>query len=101
MSTAPPRWHERAAALRIDGRAVIDGQRRDAPPRARRSPACPPIDGRLLVRAVARRRGGPMSMPPWPVRVRPSTTGRWAGKPPAVRKKLLQRFAEKILAAPR
>ena len=45
-------WHERALALRIDGRAVIDGQRRDAASGATfecRSP----IDGRLLG-AVAR-----------------------------------------------
>jgi len=52
MSTAPPRWHERAAALRIDGRAVIDGQRRDAA--SGETFAClSPIDGRLLG-AVAR-----------------------------------------------
>ena len=45
-------WHELARALRIDGRAVIDGQRRDAASGATfecRSP----IDGRLLC-AVAR-----------------------------------------------
>ncbi|MET0382074.1 MAG: hypothetical protein ABW032_01500, partial [Burkholderiaceae bacterium] len=53
-TTSPPQpnWADRAAALRIDGRPVIDGERRDAQSGqtfAKHSP----IDARLLG-AVAR-----------------------------------------------
>jgi acyl-CoA reductase-like NAD-dependent aldehyde dehydrogenase len=99
MSTpaaATPSWHERAQALRIDGRAVIDGQRRDAASGATfecRSP----IDGRLLG-AVAR--GAQADIDAAVASARKAfDDGRWAGKPPAVRKKVLLKFADKILAA--
>ena len=96
MSTVAPHWHERAAALRIDGRAVIDGQRRDAA--SGETFAClSPIDGRLLG-AVARGAAADVDAAVASARAA-FDDGRWAGKPPAVRKKLLQRFAEKILAA--
>jgi acyl-CoA reductase-like NAD-dependent aldehyde dehydrogenase len=89
-------WHERAAALQLDGRIVIDGQRRAAQSGEtfdKRSP----IDGRVLL-AVARGREADIDAAVKSARVA-FDDGRWAGKPPAVRKKLLQRFAEKILAA--
>ena len=99
MTTTPPattNWHERALALRIDGRAVIDGQRRDAASGATfecRSP----IDGRLLG-AVAR--GAQADIDAAVASARAAfDDGRWAGKPPAVRKKILLKFADKILAA--
>ena len=99
MSTAPasaPTWHERAQALRIDGRAVIDGQRSDAASGATfecRSP----IDGRLLG-AVAR--GAQADVDAAVASARTAfDDNRWAGKPPAVRKKILLKFADKILAA--
>ena len=96
MSIATPNWHERAAALRIDGRAVIDGERRDAA--SGETFAClSPIDGRLLG-AVARGAAADVDAAVASARAA-FDDGRWAGKPPAVRKKLLQRFAEKILAA--
>jgi acyl-CoA reductase-like NAD-dependent aldehyde dehydrogenase len=38
-------------------------------------------------------------MPRWPAPAPPSTSGRWAAKSPAARKKVLLNFAEKILAA--
>ena len=89
-------WHDRAQALRIDGRAVIDGQRRDAVSGATfecRSP----INGRLLG-AVARGAQADID-----AAVRNGRAAfddaRWAGRPPAARKKVLLRFAEKILAA--
>jgi len=34
MNAPIPNWRERAAALRIDGRIVIDGERRHAQQRA-------------------------------------------------------------------
>ena len=89
-------WHERARTLRIDGRAVIDGQRRDAASGATfecRSP----IDGRLLG-AVSR--GAQADIDTAVASARAAfVDGRWAGKPPAVRKKVLLKFAEKVLAA--
>ena len=99
MSTsaaAPVSWHQRAQELRIDGRAVIDGQRRDAASGATfecRSPT----DGRLLG-AVARGAQADIDAAVFSARAA-FDDSRWAGKPPAVRKKVLLRFAEKILAA--
>jgi gamma-glutamyl-gamma-aminobutyraldehyde dehydrogenase len=89
-------WALRAAALRIDGRSVIDGKRLDAADGqtfAKHSP----IDNRLLG-AVVRGQAADIDLA---VRSARAAFGdrRWAGKAPAVRKKLLQRFAEKILAA--
>ncbi|MDO8420387.1 MAG: aldehyde dehydrogenase [Rubrivivax sp.] len=96
MSPTLPNWHERATTLRIDGRAVIDGQRRDAA--TGETFAClSPIDGRLLG-AVAR--GSQADIDAAVASARAAFEDRrWAGKPPAVRKKLLLRFADKILAA--
>ncbi|HBZ06221.1 MAG TPA: aldehyde dehydrogenase PuuC, partial [Massilia sp.] len=45
MTTTP--WHERAAELRIDGRAFIDGKRVDAASSARFD-CLSPVDGRKL-----------------------------------------------------
>ncbi len=94
--TPTPSWHERAAGLRIDGRAVIDGERRDAV--SGETFAClSPIDGRNLGPVA---RGAQADIDAAVASARAAfDDGRWAGKPPAVRKKLLQRFAEKILAA--
>lgn len=89
-------WHERAQALACDGRALIEGQRCDA-----RSGETflktSPIDGRALG-AVARCREADVD-----AAVRSARAAfddqRWSGKPPAARKKILQRFADKILGA--
>ncbi|MBE0549388.1 MAG: aldehyde dehydrogenase [Rubrivivax sp.] len=96
MTTPAPNWHERAATLRIDGRAVIEGQRRDAA--SGETFAClSPIDGRMLGNVA---RGAQADIDAAVASARAAfADGRWAGKPPAVRKKLLQRFADKILAA--
>jgi len=99
MSTpaaATTSWHDRAQALRIDGRAVIAGERRDAASGATfdcRSP----IDGRLLG-AVARCGQADIDMAVASARTA-FDDARWSGKPPGVRKKILLKFAERILAA--
>jgi len=89
-------WHDKAAALKPDGRAVIDGQRVAAADGATFDKHSP-IDGRLLG-AVARGRAADIDAAVKNARAA-FDDARWAGKPPAVRKRLLQRFAEKILAA--
>jgi len=89
-------WAQRATALRIDGRSVIDGKRLDAVDGqtfAKHSP----IDNRLLG-AVVRGQAADIDLAVRSARAA-FTDRRWAGKAPAVRKKLLQRFAEKILGA--
>lgn len=89
-------WQERAMALRVDGRCLIEGQRRAAASGetfAKHSP----IDGRLLG-PVARGRAADVDAAVTSARAA-FEDGRWAGKPPAVRKRILQRFAERILAA--
>jgi len=89
-------WRGRAAELRPDGRMVVDGQRRESA--AGETFECrSPIDGRLLG-AVARGRGADIDAAVKSARAA-FEDGRWAGKPPAVRKRLLQRFADKILGA--
>ncbi|ACB34004.1 Aldehyde Dehydrogenase [Leptothrix cholodnii SP-6] len=96
MNSPDTDWHARALALRIDGRAVIDGERRDA--LAGETFAChSPIDGRRLA-AVARCREADVDRAVASARAA-FDDGRWARKAPAERKKILQRFGEKILAA--
>jgi acyl-CoA reductase-like NAD-dependent aldehyde dehydrogenase len=89
-------WHARAAALKPDGRALIDGQRR--PSLGGQTFAnISPVDGRTLGE-VARCAGADVDAAVASARAA-FEDGRWAGKAPAVRKRLLQRFADKILAA--
>ncbi|TDM06561.1 MAG: aldehyde dehydrogenase PuuC [Ideonella sp. MAG2] len=89
-------WVARAAEMRPDGRAVIDGQR-VAALAGQTFDKHSPIDNRLLG-AVARGQAADVD-----AAVRAARAAfedrRWAGKAPAVRKKILQRFADKILAA--
>jgi gamma-glutamyl-gamma-aminobutyraldehyde dehydrogenase len=89
-------WRARAAAVAIDGRALIEGRRVDAAD-GRAFEKHSPIDGRLLG-SIAR---GQVADIDAAVRCARAAfeDGRWAGKAPAARKKILQRFAEKILAA--
>ncbi|EHR71488.1 NAD-dependent aldehyde dehydrogenase [Burkholderiales bacterium JOSHI_001] len=89
-------WHPRAATLKPDGRAFIAGQRVAAA-----SGACfdkhSPIDGRLLGPVA---RGAAADVDAAVASARAAfESGRWAHQSPAARKKVLQRFAEKILAA--
>ncbi|MGC4080105.1 MAG: aldehyde dehydrogenase [Rubrivivax sp.] len=96
MNSPTPNWHERAAALAIDGRALVDGQRVAAASGEtfeKRSP----IDGRRLGDVV---RGRAEDIDRAVAAARAAFDDRrWAGKAPAVRKKILQRFADGILAA--
>lgn len=96
MNTPLPGWHERAAAAPCDGRAVVNGQRVASVTGATFDKHSP-IDGRRLG-AVTRG-----AAPDIDAAVRAARAafedGRWAGQAPAARKKVLQRFAEKILGA--
>ena len=89
-------WHERARTLRPDGRMLVDGQR-CASATGQTFDKRSPVDGRLLGtvaqgqaadvdRAVAGARAAFMD-------------GRWSRQAPAARKKVLQKFAEGLLAA--
>jgi acyl-CoA reductase-like NAD-dependent aldehyde dehydrogenase len=96
MASTPIDWHARARDLRIDGRCVIDGERRAA--QTGETFAClSPLDGRSIG-DVARGREADVD-----AAVRSARTafddGRWADKAPAQRKRVLQKFADKILGA--
>lgn len=89
-------WRGRAASLTFDGRAFVGGQRVAA--RDGETFDCiSPIDGRVLT-AVARGRQPEVDAAVASAR-QAFDDGRWAHKSPAQRKKVLQRFSEKILAA--
>jgi gamma-glutamyl-gamma-aminobutyraldehyde dehydrogenase len=89
-------WHQRAASMSFDGRLLIDGERRDAT--SGETFECKsPVDGRVLTQ-VARSREADVDAAVRSARAA-FEDGRWAGKPPAVRKRILQRFADKILSA--
>jgi gamma-glutamyl-gamma-aminobutyraldehyde dehydrogenase/4-guanidinobutyraldehyde dehydrogenase/NAD-dependent aldehyde dehydrogenase len=90
-----PSWHERAKTVRIDGRAFVEGKRVDA-----RSGAVfdciSPIDGRKLAEVA---RCDALDADAAVASARAAfEDGRWAGKPPAERKRTLIRFADLMLA---
>jgi len=89
-------WTARAAQAQIDGRAFIGGQRvasRDGQGFDKHSP----IDGRLLGSAA---RGQQADIDAAVAAARRAfDDGRWSRQPPAARKKVLLRFAERWLAA--
>ncbi|HVK33079.1 MAG TPA: aldehyde dehydrogenase [Burkholderiaceae bacterium] len=89
-------WHARAQGTAFDGRALIDGVRRD-PLAGETFVKSSPIDGRTLG-PVARGREADVDAAVKSARAA-FADGRWAGKSPATRKRLLQRFADRILAA--
>jgi 4-guanidinobutyraldehyde dehydrogenase/NAD-dependent aldehyde dehydrogenase len=96
MSNDKIDWAARALSLVVDGRAVINGQRVQAV--AGETFAChSPIDARLLG-AVARCQAPDVDLAVQAAR-RAFDDGRWARQPPTARKAVLQRFADKILAA--
>ncbi|MDO9235170.1 MAG: aldehyde dehydrogenase [Aquabacterium sp.] len=96
---APSRiWHDRADALlvdgRLDGRALIDGQRVAAA--SGETLAChSPVDGRLLTH-VARGAAADVDAAVRSAR-RAFDAGSWARQAPADRKRVLQRFADLML----
>jgi gamma-glutamyl-gamma-aminobutyraldehyde dehydrogenase len=96
MNAPTPHWQERATALRLDGRLVIDGQRR-ATASGETFEKRSPVDNRLLG-PVARGRAEDIDAAVKSARAA-FEDGRWSGLAPAQRKKLLLRFSEKILAA--
>jgi 4-guanidinobutyraldehyde dehydrogenase / NAD-dependent aldehyde dehydrogenase len=87
-------WQERAAALRIDARAFIDGERLDARSGARFD-CLSPVDGRKLAEA-ARCDGLDVDAAVAAARAA-FEDRRWAGKAPGERKKTLVRFADLML----
>jgi len=96
MNTPPIDWHARAAQQGYDGRAVIGG-RRVAAQDGETFDCVSPLNGRVLT-TVARGRQAEVDAAVASARAA-FDTGRWAGQPPAARKRVLLRFAEKILAA--
>nr|WP_314607625.1 aldehyde dehydrogenase [uncultured Janthinobacterium sp.] len=95
MKDSNSNWHERAAALAIDGRAHIGGERLWA--RAeQRFDDYSPVDGRLLA-SVARCDGADADVA---VRLARAAVDdrRWCGQSPAQRKRVLLRFADLVEA---
>ena len=94
MSELNKSWHQQAAQLKIDGRALIGGKRVDAVDGA--SFECiSPIDGRKLADIA---RGTEKDIDAAVASARAAFEDRrWAGKAPAARKRILIRFAELLL----
>ncbi|MBA5639088.1 aldehyde dehydrogenase [Duganella sp. LX20W] len=86
-------WHERAAALKIDGRAFIGGQRVWSKSE-QRFDNLSPVDGRNLGQ-VARCDGADVDLAVAAARVA-FEDRRWAGKSPAQRKRVLIKFADLV-----
>ena len=86
-------WHERAAELKIDGRAFIDGRRVWAKSEQRFDDLSP-IDGRTLG-PVARCDGADVDLAVAAARAA-FEDRRWAGKSPAQRKRVLIKFADLV-----
>ena len=96
MSNTKPDWRQLAAALRPDGRMLVGGKR-IASVAGDSFDCISPIDGRVLTQAA---RGQAADVDAAGASARQAfDDARWAGQPPAARKKTLLRFAEKILAA--
>jgi 4-guanidinobutyraldehyde dehydrogenase/NAD-dependent aldehyde dehydrogenase len=88
-------WHERAAALQMDGRAFINGARVWARSEQRFDKHSP-IDGRLLTPVA---RGDVADVDAAVASARAAFDDRrWAGKAPAARKRVLIKFADLMLA---
>ncbi len=87
-------WHDRAAALEIDGRAFINGERVHARSEARFD-CISPVDGRKLAE-VARCDLADVDAAVACARAA-FDDRRWAGKAPAERKRVLVRFADLML----
>lgn len=89
-------WRTLALAARFDGRCVIDGQRRESA-RGETFTKTSPIDGRTLG-PVARGREADVNAAVTSARA-VFESGQWRRQSPAARKRVLQRFAEKIIGA--
>lgn len=95
-SAAAPDWRARAAQVVADGRAVVDGERCAAAD-GRSVDKHSPIDGRRLG-SFARGQAGDVDAAVRAARAA-FDDGRWSGQPPAARKRILLRLAERIGAA--
>jgi acyl-CoA reductase-like NAD-dependent aldehyde dehydrogenase len=96
MNTPTVDWRQRAAQLNFDGRALIGGQR-VAAQTGQTFDCISPLDGRVLTTVA---RGGAADIDAAVGAARAAfDDGRWAHKAPAQRKRILQRFADRILAA--
>jgi 4-guanidinobutyraldehyde dehydrogenase / NAD-dependent aldehyde dehydrogenase len=93
MTQTTKLWHERAAALKIDGRAFIDGQRVWARSEQQFDDFSP-IDGRKLA-AVARCEQADVDLAVAAARAA-FEDRRWAGMAPAARKRVLIKFADLV-----
>lgn len=90
------KWHQAAAALQVDGRAFIEGER-VAACSAEVFDIVSPIDGRVLGQAA---RGQAADVDAAVASARKAfDDGRWSRMSPAARKRVLSRFAEGIMAA--
>jgi gamma-glutamyl-gamma-aminobutyraldehyde dehydrogenase len=92
MNAPTPNWHERAAALKLDGRLLIDGKRLEA---AQAFEKASGVDGRPLG-PIARGQQAEIDAAVASARAA-FEDGRWAHKPPASRKRILQRWADLVL----
>ena len=87
-------WHQQALDIKPDGRALVNGQRMAA--LSGETFECrSPIDGRLLTQ-VARGQSADIDLAVASAR-RAFDCGKWSRQAPAVRKRVLQRFAELLL----
>jgi acyl-CoA reductase-like NAD-dependent aldehyde dehydrogenase len=97
MSTPiQPDWRSKAAALTLDARAFIHGQRVDAAA-GEHFAVISPIDGKALANA-ARCRAEDVDRAVKSARAA-FDSGAWSKQPPAKRKRIMQKWAEKLLAA--
>lgn len=95
MSSTTPNWHQLAAQLKFDGRSLINGQRVAALD-GDEFDCISPLHGKVLTR-VARGKTADIDAAVKAARLA-FEDRRWAGQAPAARKKVLQAFADKILA---
>jgi len=93
MNAPSTDWHLRAQAATFDGRCVIGGRRIDS---AELFDCISPLDGRVLTQ-VARGKAAEIDAAVQAARAA-FEDRRWAGQPPAARKKVLLAFAANILA---
>ncbi|MBT9491696.1 MAG: aldehyde dehydrogenase [Paucibacter sp.] len=96
MSKQTINWHERAAALTIDGRPVIAGRRVEGLS-GEQFDCISPINGKSLGQ-VSRCQAADVDAAVASARAA-FDDGRWARRPPAARKRVLLKFADLIMAA--
>ncbi|HNY46976.1 MAG TPA: aldehyde dehydrogenase family protein, partial [Casimicrobium sp.] len=91
-----PDWRHRAASLTIDARAFIGGKRFDALS-GETFDVISPLNGKAIARA-ARCRADDVNAAVISARTA-FDSGAWSSQPPAQRKRILLKWADKIIAA--